>query len=193
MSTKIYTLTFTAGQTQILPQGRFWMIKAAASALNIEARKRSSQPTTFDGVGAGVKFNGLESDRWYELHITSAAVQTVEIVLSDDSTVDFSSAVSVVGAAVFQDQPASALATPAPDVIATGAALSVPASATRRRITISSDPTGTGNVYIQAVAAGAGRGIPLQPGNYVEVKGSYAFDVRNDSGVSVTVTRFEES
>src|SRR5688572_14662431 len=170
MSTRIYTLTMAAGVTQILPQGRFFMIKSAASALNIEARKRNGQPQIFENVGAGLQYNALESDKWYELHVTSGGVQTVEIVISDEAQVTFASVVSVAGTAAIVELPAAALATPAADVIANASALAVAASATRRRITLSALSTNTGSVFIQATGAGAGRGIELQPGTFVELK-----------------------
>jgi hypothetical protein len=195
LSTKVHTLSFTPGQQQILPQGRYWLIKSAASALTLEMVKRNGQPNTVENVGAGTKFNGLETDRWYELKITSAAAQIVEIVISDESTIDFTNAVSVTGTAATAELPSGVVATPARQTRASGGATTIAANPARRRITICnpSDNATPGLLYVQAVGAGAGRGYPLDSGLSAEFKTTAALDVRNDSGVSVDFTTFEES
>jgi hypothetical protein len=195
MSTRVHTLTFTPAQTQVLPQGRYWLIKSAASALDLEMVKRNGQPNRVENVGAGTKFNGLDTDRWYELKITSAAAQVVEIVIADESTVDFTNAVSVTGTAATAELPSATISTPARQTRATGGATTIAANPLRRRITIAnpSDNATPGLLYVQAVGAGAGRGIPLDSGLFLELRTTAAIDIRNDSGASVDFTTFEES
>lgn len=194
MSTRTYTLSFLGASTLVLPGGVFFYVKSAAAALTIRTRGSTTSPIEFTNVGAGLRFGPVPADkRWTYLDVTSASVQSVEVVVSDDAEVDIASTVSVAGNVTTTELPASAVATPAANVIVTASALVIAANAARKRIKICSDPANTGNVYIQATGAGAGRGIPLQPGLYEEVQGTYAFDVRNDSGVSCTVTQYEET
>jgi hypothetical protein len=94
-----------------------------------------------------------------------------------------------------QSTPASAISTPARVTLATANASAIAANLSRRRITIAnpSDNATPGLVYVQATGAGAGRGYPLDPGTSVQVETTAALDVRNDSGVSVDYTIFEET
>jgi hypothetical protein len=48
-------------------------------------------------------------------------------------------------------------------------------------------------IYVQAVGAGVGRGSPLDQGIEKTYETTAALDVRNDSGVAVDFTIFEES
>jgi hypothetical protein len=194
MSTRTYSLPFTAAGTIPLPGGVFFYVKSASAALTITTRGSTTAPIEFVNVGAGLRFGPVDIDkRWTYLDVASASAQTVEVIVSDDAEVDIASTVNVAGSVTVVELPATVVASPAPNVIANGGILSIAASASRKRIKICSDPANAGNVYIQAPGAGAGRGIPLQPGMYEEVQGTYAFDVRNNSGASCTVTQYEES
>lgn len=194
MSTRTYTLPFTAAGTIPLPSGVFFYVKSASAALTIRTRGSTSSPIEFTNVGAGLRFGPVSADkRWTYLDVTSAAVQTVEVVVSDDAEVDIASTVTVAGNVTVAELPATTVATPAANVIANGSFLAIAANASRKRIKICSDPNNLGNVYIQAPSAGPNVGIPLQPGMYEEVQGTYAFHVHNNSGASCTVTQYEES
>lgn len=196
MSTRTYTLSFLGASTLALPGGVFFYVKSAAAALTIRTRGNTTAPIEFSNVGAGLRFGPVAIDkRWTYLDVTSANVQTVEVVVSDDAEVDIASTVSVAGNVTTSDLPSTAIATPARVTRATGGATTIVANPARRRITIAnpSDNATPGLLYLQAVGAGAGRGIPLDPGTFVELVTTAAIDVRNDSGVSVDFTQFEET
>lgn len=194
MSTRTYTLTFLAAGTATLPAGVFFYIKSASAALSIVTRGSTTAPIEFTNVGAGLRFGPVPGEkRWTYLDVTSSVAQVVEAVVSDDAEVDIASTVNVAGSVTVQELPATALSTPAASNILTATALSIPANPARKRIKVCNDPANTGNVYLQSVGAGAGRGVPIQPGMYEEVAGVYAFDVRNDSGSTVVVTLAEET
>lgn len=194
MSTRTYTLTFLGAGTATLPAGVFFYIKSASAALSITTRGSTTAPIELTNVGAGLRFGPVPGEkRWTYLDVTSATAQVVEAVVSDDAEVDIASTVNVAGSVTVQELPATALATPAASNVLTATALSVAANPARKRIKVCNDPVNTGTVYLQAVGAGAGRGVPIQPGMYEEVKGTYAFDVRNDSGSTVVVTLAEET
>lgn len=101
---------------------------------------------------------------------------------------------SLAGTIQTADAPAGVLnATAGPTAVAHAAAVTVPANANRRRITISSIDSNPGFLYIQSVgAAVAQQGIPIGPGQSVVVRGKYAFDVRNDNAAAQSFTKFEE-
>lgn len=199
MSTRTYTVTFNAPGEATLPQGRFFYIKTAASALTIEARGRTSAPVRFDNVGAGLKFGPVQIDKaWNQLILTSAGIQTVEVIISDDSEVDIASTVTVSGSVTVQDQPSTTVATPAAVTVLNATAATIPANASRKRIRICADPENAGAldagcIYVQAVGAGAGIGVPLSPGIFERFDTLAALDVRNDTGASAIFTTFEES
>ena len=194
MSAQKFTFSVGAGSVTRLPAGRYFMILAATSAIDVTAEGNPGSPLRFIGIGAGTKFGPVgEGEGWRQLLISSAGAQNLEVVISDDGLFDLANTVTIAGVPNVSIQPASAIASPAADVITTGAALAVGANLSRKVITISSLSTGTGSVFIQATGAGAGRGIELQPGQSVALTNTSAFDVRNDSGVSVTVMRFEET
>jgi len=194
MSARNYVQTLSAGETIRLPAGRYFYIRTASSALDITAEGNPGSPLRFIGVGAGTKFGPVaEGQDWKRLIVSSAAAQAIEIIISDDGLFDVASAVSVVGAVTIAEAPSSTIANTASVAPATGAASSIAANATRRRITLSSLSTNTGSVFVQATGAGAGRGIELQPGMTVELRTTAAFDIRNDSGAVQTIGIFEES
>ena len=196
MSTKTYVLTFAGAGMLPLPQGTFFMIKSAVAALSINAVRRDGQPVAFENVGAGLQYNGNKAGvKWYSLEVSSSVAQVVEIVISDDAEVSFANTVSVAGGVAMTETPSAVVATPARITRATAGATTIAANPARRRITICnpSDNATPGLLYVQAVGAGAGRGLPLDPGLTAEFKTTAALDVRNDSGVSVDFTVFEET
>lgn len=195
MSTNTRTVTFAGGETRPLPGGRFLYIKAATAAIDIEITDRNGTPNSITGATAGMKFKRLDGEAWRYTKITSAAAQIVVVVLSDDAEVDIASTVTVAGAVTVAEIPSSAVATPARATRATGGADTIAANPARKRITISnpSDNATPGLLYVQATGAGAGRGYPLDSGLSAEFRTTAALDVRNDSGVSVDYTVFEET
>lgn len=196
MTTRTYTLTFTGAATLTAPSGVFFYIKSATSALTLRTRGSTTAPIEFSNVGAGLKFGPVAIEkRWTYLDVTSAIAQTVELVVSDDGEVDIASTVTVAGSVTVQELPSTAIATPARITRATGGASTIAANPARKRITIAnpSDNATPGLLYVQAVGAGAGRGIPLDPGLFVELATTAAIDIRNDSGASVDFTQFEET
>lgn len=187
-------MVLTAGQQSTAGQGRIWYVKSATAALTITAEKNGSANAIrkFINVGAGFKFTAEPGDGWAYLRILSASSQTIEIIIGDDD-VEVANAVSVTGGVTTAELPSSALATPAAAVRATGGADTIAANAARRRITVCALSTNTGSLFLQAVAAGPGRGIELQPGIFVELRTTAAFDVRNDSGAPQTYMVTEET
>jgi hypothetical protein len=194
MSARNYVETFGAGESKNLPAGRYFFIRSATSAVDIETQGNPGSPARFIGVGAGARFGPVaEGQGWKLLRVTSAGAQIVEIIISDDGDFEVANAVTVTGAVSIAESPSSALASPAAVARGTGGADTIAANLSRRRITVSSLSTNTGSVFIQAVGAGAGRGIELQPGQVIELKTTAAFDIRNDSGASQTYSTFEET
>lgn len=196
MSARNFIQTLGAGETIRLPRGRFFFVRTAASALDIATEGNPGAPVTFAGIGAGSKFGPVAEDQgWKFLRITSAAAQNIEIIISDDGNFDVANTVTVSGSVNVLSTPAATIATPARATRATGGADTIAANLSRRRITICnpSDNASPGLLYVQAVGTGAGRGYPLDTGTSVQIETTAALDVRNDSGVSVDYTVFEES
>lgn len=193
MSTKTYTLHFTGPGMLPLPQGRFFMIKSASAALDIVARRRDGQPTEFQNVGAGLKFNALETQRWYQLDVSSSVAQVVEIVISDEAQVDFSNTVSVAGTAQTEEMPSQAISTPAGGTLATGTQANIAANPARRRITISNWSQSGGSIYVRDQAGTSDAGIEIQPGMGFTLHTVAALRIVNNSGASASYTILEET
>lgn len=195
MTTEVLTLALTGGQQYTAGQGRIWYIKSATAALSITAEKIGVGGIVrkFVNVGAGFKFKAADgTPGWDYLRILSAVTQNVEIIIGDDD-VEVANAVSVTGSVTTQESPSSAISTPAAGSRATGGADTIAANASRRRITVCAPSANTGSLFLQATGAGPGRGIELQPGTFVELKTTAAFDIRNDSGATQAYTLFEET
>jgi hypothetical protein len=196
VTTEVISQSLQAGVQATFGQGRVWYIKAATAALTIIAERMGSSASVrkFINVGAGFKFTAERDDGWTYLRITSAVNQVIEIIIGDDD-VEVSNAVTVTGSVAVQLTASNAVATPARQTVATGSFVTIPANAARRRISIAnpSDNTNAGLIYVQAVGAGAGRGSPLDNGIEKAYETTSALDVRNDSGVAVDFTTFEES
>lgn len=194
MSARNYTQTLGAGDIIRLPAGVYFYIRTAASALDVSTEGNPGSPLRFTGIGAGAKFGPLPAGQgWKFLVVSSAAAQAIEIVISDDGLFELSSSVSVTGGVTTQETPSSAVATPAAGSRATGGADTIAANLSRRRISICAPSTNTGSLFVQAVGAGAGRGVELQPGTTLEFKTTAALDIRNDSGATQAYSTFEET
>lgn len=194
MSARNYQQTLGAGDVIRLPSGRYFFVRTAAAALDITTEGNPGSPLRFIGVGAGTKFGPVaEGQQWRNLVISSATAQAIEIIISDDGNFDVANTVTVSGSVTTAEAPSATVATPAAGSRATGGADTIAANLSRRRITICSLTSNTTNFFVQAVGAGAGRGIEIQPGTYTEFRTTAALDIRNDSGSTVAYTVFEES
>lgn len=194
MSARNYAFAIGAGAQVRLPAGRYFFVRTASAAINVTTEGNPGSPLSFKGISGGTKFGPVDVGQgWTYLIIESASAQNLEIVISDDGLFDVANTVTVSGAVNVTEQPSSAIASPAAVVRATGGADTIAANLSRRRISVCSLSTNIGSLFIQAVGAGAGRGIELQPGVTLELKTTAAFDIRNDSGASQTYSTFEET
>jgi len=195
MTTEVLSQALTGGVKATFGQGRVFYIKTATSALNIEAKRAGGANSVrkFINIGAGFKFTADVGEGWDLLEVTSAVGQTLEIVVGDDD-VDVANAVSVSGVANIQETPSATISASAADVsVGNGAASAIAGNAARRRITVCALSTNTGSLRIQSPGAGANKGLELQPGIFIELRTTAAFDIRNDSGASQSYSVFEES
>lgn len=194
MSTRTYTLSFLGASTLTLPGGVFFYVKSAAAALTIRTRGSTTSPIEFTNVGAGLRFGPVPADkRWTYLDVTSAVVQTVEVVVSDDAEVDIASTVSVAGNVTVSDLPATAATFFARTTLATATSADIAANAARRRITIYNWSAGGGSLTIRDTGATTDAGAELQPGTSIELAFTGALRIRNNSGVSLDYSYIEES
>lgn len=192
MSTRTYTIAFTGPGDHWLPQGRFFMIKSAAAALNITCERADAQPVVFENVGAGLQYNSLDAGKWLKMRVESQAAQVVEIVISDDSTVSFANTVSVAGAVATQEQPTTTTHdTPAVTVPNGSQALLIAARPTRRKAVIQADSNNAASCYVRAIG-GANNVLELQPGMSFVHAGVDGLDVRNDTGAAATFYIMEQ-
>lgn len=195
MSARNYVQALGAGESINLPAGVFFMIRTAASALDVETIGNPGAPVRFLGIGAGSRFGPVApGEGWKLLRVTSAAAQNIEIIISDDGLFDLANAVTVVGAVPVVVAPNSGITASGADVsVNTGNASSIAANLSRRAITIGALKANTGEIRVQSTGAGANRGIELQPGQSVTLNNTAAIDVRNDSGAAQSYYAFEET
>lgn len=195
MSTRTYTLNFLGASMLPLPQGRFFLIKDATASLSISARRRDGQPIDFEDVGAGMFFNGLETQRWYSLEVTSAVAQVVRIVISDDASVGFANVVSVAGSVTTQENPFATYTTPVDVSIPTADHLDIAANPARRAIRIgalANNAPATTNLRIRDQAGTTAAGIELQPGMSERIPTTAALRIRNNDANAQSVWYYEE-
>lgn len=97
------------------------------------------------------------------------------------------------GAISVTPAPATVLSDLAP-VVAVNAVQTaiVPVNASRRSVTLSADPSATAVVYARK-HGGANNLMPMQPGIAYVFPGTYAIDVRNDTGANVNIYILEQS
>lgn len=195
MSARNYAQAIGAGESINLPAGVFFMIRTAASALDVETLGNNGAPIRFTGIGAGSRFGPVSpGEAWRLLRVTSAAAQNIEIIISDDGLFDLANAVTIVGAASVAVAPNTGITASGADVArATGGADAIAANLSRKAITIGALSTNTGSLRIQSPVAGANRGWELQPGMTLTLTNTAAFNVRNDSGASQSYWIFEET
>ncbi len=201
MTSEVLTQSVAAGATVTFSRGRIFNLLQASSPVTITLETKSvkggqTSIRKFVNIPAGSKFTLKAGEEdWTFLRLFSSVLQSVTLFVGDDD-MTFNNAVTVTGVAQVTTTPNSAFnAGPIADGnIASGNAASIPANVARRAITVSSPPTNTGTVYIQHTGDGAGpHGIPLQPGTFVTLTTTSAFDVRNDSGAAQYITYNEET
>ena len=178
-----------------LPNGNFFYLIAATAALTVSFQKGGSTEIFQNAIG-GLQIGRVKGWDWAFLQAAPGTVVTFFYgitVLREDVTVLQQQIATIAGTVPVVVSPASTVATPAGLAVVTATATTVAANLLRRRITFCSASTNTGSVFIQAVGAGAGRGIELQPGQSLEVDNTVALDIRNDSGATQTITTFEET
>ncbi len=196
MSVERFSRTIPASGVIDLGPGNFMLLLSASAALNLRA----------DGGGTSEGFNsvtgGLVISRvqpWSSMRLIGTPGIACDYVvgqenISEDDTDIRLQIATIAGTASFAEAPSATItASPAAVTVTTATASTIAANLTRRRITVCAPSTNTGSVYIQTVAAGANRGIELQPGTFVEMRTTAAMDIRNDSGASQAFTTFEES
>jgi len=202
MTSEVLQQAVGAGATVTFGRGRIFNLLQASSAVSITLETKSTrggqtQVRKFSNIPAGSKFTLKPGEEdWTFLRLTSAAPQTVTLFVGDDD-MQFNNAVTVTGNAQVTTTPNSTFGPLAVNLdgnLATASAVTVPANAARKAITVSSPPTNTGTVYIQGNGMGAGpHGIPLQPGTFETIVNIGSFDVRNDSGATQYLTFTEET
>lgn len=179
-----------------LPPGNYFLLISTTAALNVRIQKAVGNSEGCNGIVASLLLQRVET--WQQLVMIGAAGTNVTFIygvatVREDVT-DIRSQIAVIsGTSAFAEAPAATLSTPASLVVVTANKQTVAANLLRRRITVSNQSTSTGSVFVQTAAAGAGIGLELQAGQSVEIRGTYAFDLRNDSGGNCTVGLFEES
>jgi hypothetical protein len=191
--TRTYPLTFTPGQMQPLPGGRFLFILSATAALDLTIRDANGVPSVILGVGAGARMRRQHGEAWRYTEISSASAQSVVVILSDDAEFDVASAVTVAGAVNTVPVAASSIADTVDTPLASGAQSVVPLNAARRFIRIGVPSSGLNSVRV-SVAGGANRGQEIQPGMYEDFPTTAALIVRNnnDFGTAAATSYYAE-
>lgn len=178
MSTEVLSQNLTAGVKATFGSGKVFLIASATGPVNIVATQigNSNKTRRFSGVPAGFKFTAdNDNDGFSTLEVTSPTTQAFTIAVGDDD-ISFSNAVTVSGLVATQDTPATAVAGSTKVTVVTAGAALFAANASRRRITVTWDPSTTNNTVIYLrVNAGARFGA-LTPGQSVQINGTYAVD-----------------
>ncbi len=196
MSSEVLSFTVTAGQTTVAGQGRiFNLLSAPGGPVSIVADTRKVQggqspQRIFNNIPAGSKFVAKDGEGWTYLRITSAVTQVITLFVGDDE-MQFNNAVTVTGTAATTVIPSSALNDTADTVQAFGTQTVIPANASRRRITIGCRSVTPDSVRVSG-GGGAGKGIEIQPGTFVEFDTTASLTVRNDNAAGNATWYAEE-
>jgi hypothetical protein len=202
MTTKSYTVVFdgTGADDKALPQGIYWYLMTAGTAIDISARgfNSAAAPLEMTGVPAGSRFGPLTPDKkWQNLVLHSTVAQSVTIVISDDAEFAAASAVTVVGNVTTVESRSSALASIANTSIANGASATIAANANRRKIHICNPSTPAvsqiASLWVSATNAASPRGVEVAPGVTFTLATTAQIFVRNDSGAALDYTYLEET
>ncbi len=145
----------------------------------------------FKNVPAGSKFTAKEGESWTYLRIDSAVLQTITIFIGDED-LQFNNAVTVTGLAQVAIFPSGTINDTADQVQAFGTQTVIAANPARRRITIGCRETSADTVRVSG-GGGAGKGVVIQPGTFVEFDTTASLTVRNDNAAgNATWYAFEE-
>lgn len=183
-----------AGRIVVGPSNLFFI---RASTANVTVRFMQGG-TEYGAIGVGAGYIKRNRAEWERLTIEGTPGVAIEFfvgteAIAEDDTDYRAQIATISGVTLITEQPAAALSTPAAVNVNTASASTIAANLLRRRITLGAPSTNTGSMFVQQVGAGAGRGLELQPGIFIEVKNTVALDVRNDSGATQAYTIFEES
>ncbi len=190
-----FSQTVDASGQLRLANANFLYLIAATASVTISLQKGGSTEIFQNAIG-GLQLGRVKGWDWAFFNAAPGTVLTFYYgitILREDVTVLQQQIATIAGTVPITNQPASTIATPAAVAVVTATASTVAANLLRRRITVSALSTNTGSLFIQAVGAGAGRGIELQPGTFVEIDNTSAFDLRNDTGANQTYSTFEET
>lgn len=194
MTTSTYTYSFTApGQTLTAPGGRFFYVKSATAPISISTRGDTTTPRTFDNIGAGGKF-GPVSTPWRYLDLTSASVQNVELVISDEAEFDLGGTVNVAGTVATSSAPSSSFTSPIVVTIPVSNISDIAANPSRKAISFCALSSNADSIWIQALGAAGASGIELQPGTWVRMQTTAGIRVRNlNASNTAAYTTIEET
>lgn len=161
----------------------FFLLSVTVGTIQIRLVKTGGGVEEFSGLQAGLKVARLK--RWEYATITGTPGATVVFfhgfgdVKEDETsfqqqiaTIAGTVGVAVLPASTFTDTPDTAQAINTQTVIV--------ANLARRRITIGVTAASTENVRVSS-AGGAGRGIQIQPGTFVEFDNTASLTVRNNN------------
>lgn len=194
------TEVIPAGGVVKLPNANFLFVLSSTGSVTIQLIRVGLRPgaaqENYVGQLAGLQVSRVNA--WDFASITATPGVSItfmygNVALREDATLFNQAIATISGITAVAVSPSATIATAAAQAVATANKVSIAQNLTRRRITVCSLSTNTGSVFLQAPAAGAGIGIELQPGTFVEIDTTAAFDVRNDSGAAQTITTFEES
>jgi hypothetical protein len=198
MTSEVLTQSVLAGVPATWGRGRIFNVLQASSPVSIVLETKSTKGgqtnvRKFTSIPAGSKFTLKATDEdWTFLRLTSTVNQSVTLFVGDDD-MTFSNAVTVTGVAVVSINPSSTVTDQAGIAASvTGQHTLVAANATRKRVTVYSDPTNTAVVYIRT-AAGVNDIAFIQPGTYEEFDTLVGLDYRDPSAGGQKLYLFEES
>ncbi len=199
MSSEVLNFSPGPGATAVGGQGRIWnLLSAPGGNVTITCDVRSfkggqTQPRVFKNVPPGTKFTAKDGESWTYLRIDSAVLQNISIFIGDED-LQFNNAVTVTGLAAVAVQPSSTITdTPATNPTVAGQHALFAANATRRRITVYSDPANAGDSVIFFRKGGGANNIGfIVPGTYEEFDTVAAVDYQCTNGGD-KLYLFEES
>lgn len=196
MTTELFTYTFDGSGTdqKTTPGGKFFYVVQATAALTIRADGPPKSINKFIGIGAGLKFGPISDDQaWRYLRITSAAAQTVTIIVGDDD-IDIANAVTISGLVQTVVTPSTGMASVADVAVAATTQAPIAANAARKSITIGNISTNLASFRIaEAGAAAANRGDELQPGQFITYFNTGAFSIFNTGAAGQSYTQTEQT
>lgn len=201
MSSEVLNFTVGPGQTAVGGQGRIWnLLSAPGGNVTISADTRSVQggqspQRIFKNVPPGSKFTAEKGQHWTYLRIDSPVLQTISLFIGDED-LQFNNAVSITGTAVTTVSPSSVITPTVADhalAATTTDVASIPANASRRRITIGLLSTSLATSIRVSDLGLTGRGIEIQAGTFTEFDTTAALGIRNDTAAVATWYFYEES